>query len=90
MVLVSHVISQDHVIKGSCIFIARSPKVSYHSVRSGDHRHSDSGDIKVFVCHVTLQDHLIKALNEFMVRSPLRYATILPSLVTISTVIVKT
>ena len=41
----------------------------------------------VFDCHVTLQDHMIKALNDFIARSPLRYVTILPSLVTIGTVL---
>ena len=43
----------------------------------------------VFVCHVNLKDHVTKALNDFMVRRPLRYVTILPSLVAIGTVIVE-
>ena len=65
-VLVCQVISEDHMMKGSCDFISKDPS---RSVKFGGHRYSGSGDIIIFVCHVTLQDHVIKVLCDFMVRS---------------------
>ena len=59
MVLVCHLISQDHVIKESCDFIIRSPS-SYHSAKFGDHKHSGSGNITVFVCHPRPRDQSVK------------------------------
>ena len=70
--LVCQWILQDHVIKGSCDFKGRSPSSSATIYKSGGHRHSDSGDIMVFICHVTTEDHVIKALFDFMVWSPSR------------------
>ena len=67
MLLICHVISQDHVIQRSSDFLGRI-KVSYHPARFGSCR----GDIMIFVCHVTLKDHEIKPLNDFMVMSPSR------------------
>ena len=48
-VLVCQVISEDHMMKGSCDFISKDPS---RSVKFGGHRYSDSGDIMIFVCHV--------------------------------------
>ena len=85
MVLLCHMIYEDHVIKGSSAFIGNTLKLtSYHG-----HRHSDSGDILVFDCLMILQDHVITTTYDFMVKSPSSYATILPRLVVIGTVIVK-
>ena len=64
-------------------------KVGYHPVKFGGHRHSDNGDIVLPVCHVILQDHMIKVSCDFIGRSLSRYVAISPSLVTISTVVVK-
>ena len=55
MLLICHVISQDHVIQGSSDFIGRI-KVSYHPARFGSCR----GDIMIFICHVTLKDQSAK------------------------------
>ena len=61
MILVCHVISQDHVIKGSYDFFWQEPiKVRYPPAKIDGHRHSDSGDIVVLVCHVISQSHAIK------------------------------
>ena len=78
MLLICHVISQDHVIKESSDFISRSPSfiskssVSYHPAKYGCYRHSGRGDIMVFVCHMTLQEHVTKARSNLMIRSPSR------------------
>ena len=64
-------------------------KGSYHSSKSGCHRHSSNTDLRVFICHVTLQEHVIKALYDFMIRSLSRYITILASLVAIDIVVVE-
>ena len=64
--------------------------VSYYPSKFGDHWHSGSRDIMVFVSHETLQNHEIKPLSDFIVRSPSHYPTILPSLVAISHSIVDT
>ena len=40
MIIVYHVILQDHVIKGSCDFMDRSPSKSYHPAKFGVHKHS--------------------------------------------------
>ena len=49
LVLICYVISQDHMIKGPCGVIVRSPC----SAKFGGYRH-------VLVCHVISQGHLIK------------------------------
>ena len=47
MVLVSHVILQNHAIKTSCEFFGQHPiKLCHYTVKFGGHRHSGSGDIK--------------------------------------------
>ena len=48
MVLDCHVISQDHIIEGSCNFI----KVNYNLVKFGVRRHCGSRDATLLVCHV--------------------------------------
>ena len=44
MILVCHVISQDHVIKESCYFMS-GPKF-------GGHKHCGSENIMILICHV--------------------------------------
>ena len=51
MILICHVILQDHVIKGSCDL---GRKVSYHPAKFGGHWHSGSGDIMILVRRVIL------------------------------------
>ena len=90
MFLVYHVISKNHVIKGSFDFMGSQGKLSSSPISwpkalrkyNGFHL---SRDTMVFVCHVTLQDHVIKVFNDLTVRSPSRYVTIIPSLVAIDT-----
>ena len=70
-VLVCHVISQDHLIKGHLTLWERATlKLSYHPAKFGGHSLSGNRVTVVFICHVTLQDHVFKALYDFMVWSP--------------------
>ena len=60
MCLVSHVISQDHVIKESCDFVDENPSWKVTTLLSiSDHSHFRSGYIVALVCHVILQVHAI-------------------------------
>ena len=68
MFLVCHVISQDHVMEESFVYIIRSPSIK--STMYGGHRHCGSGDLMVLVCHVILQR--VKGSCDFMGRSPSR------------------
>ena len=65
MLLVCHVISQGHVIKGSNDFIGRSPS---SCSKFGSYRHSGGGDIMVSVCHVISQDYEIRGHVTLWVR----------------------
>ena len=86
MILVLHVTLQDHVTKGSCEFMSRSPlKVMHHPAKFGGFWHCVSGCVMSPVCYVNLYDHVAK--RSF--KSTVRKITILPSLVTIGTVRVK-
>ena len=88
VILVCHVISQYHMIKGSCDFKRYDPiKVGYHPSKFGGRRHSERGDIVVSFCHVILQDHMIKGSCDFMGSIPSRQVKILPVLVVIGTVV---
>ena len=88
MILVCHVISQHHMIKGSCDFKMYDPiKVGYHPSKFGGHRHSGRGDIVVSFCHMILQDHVIKGSCDFMGSIPSKQVKILPILVVIGTVV---
>ena len=49
MVLVYHMISQDHVIRGSCNFMGGASHRSHHPVKFGDHMHCGSGDMMSLV-----------------------------------------
>ena len=57
MVLVCHVISQDHV-KGHVALQARAHQLVYLPVKFGGHMRCDSGDAVALVCHVISQDHM--------------------------------
>ena len=55
MVLVCHLTSQYHLIKGSCEFMDGTPPPPHdkpHPVKLDGHRHCGSGDIMDLVCHV--------------------------------------
>ena len=60
MILVCHVVSQNHVIKESFDFIGKGIKISYHPAKIGSHIHCDSWDMMILFCHVILEDHEIK------------------------------
>ena len=73
MILGCHMISQHHMIKGSCYFIDRSlSMLSYHPAKFGRHRHYSSEYIIILVCHTISQDHKIKESKDFIGRSPSR------------------
>ena len=61
-ILVYHVISQDHVIKGSCDSGEQPGKVIYHIAMFGGYRHFVNGDIMNLVCHMIFLDQVIKGL----------------------------
>ena len=62
MVLVCHVISQDHLIKGSCDFIGGSspPPSLPHTV--GHHTTTLGGILVVEICFLWLKDKIPHAL----------------------------
>ena len=72
MVLISHVILQNHVTEALLTLL----KVGHHPSESGCHKHPGSRDVMVLVFHAILKDHMIKALCHFMDRSPLRLVKI--------------
>ena len=51
IILVCHVILQDHAIIWSCDFMGRV-KVSHYPATFCDHKHCGSGDTIFLVCHV--------------------------------------
>ena len=60
MVLVSQVIYQNHVVKGSSSFWMGATWVSHHPTRFGGRRDYGIADKMVLVCHWISQDHVIK------------------------------
>ena len=48
-----------------------------------------SGDKKYLICHVTSQSHVIEKSRKFLSGRSSSYVTILPSLLTIGTVVVE-
>ena len=63
MILVCHVISQDHVIKKVMRLHKQEPiNVSYHTTKSGGHRDCGGGDIVVLIYHMILKENVIKGL----------------------------
>ena len=45
MVLVCHLISQDHVINGLCVFMSVPLMLSHHPAKFGNHSRYGSGDM---------------------------------------------
>ena len=60
MVLICHVISQDHVIKGSRDYWQKPLKLSYHSTKFGAHSYRGSGEFLFFVRQVILEDPMTR------------------------------
>ena len=60
MYSICQVISQDHMIKGSCLFIKYPDKFS-------DHRFCENGDLMLLICNLTSRDQNLKGLCAFMV-----------------------
>ena len=70
MILVCHVILQDHVFKRLFDFIAwESFILSHYPAQFGGHGHCGSGDIMVLVCYVILPDHMTTESGNFIGRS---------------------
>ena len=87
MILVCHVITQNHVIIWSCEFIDRS-RSSHHPVKFCDNRHFGSGNIVVLVRRMISQDHVIQDSCDFMGWTPYEVPPV-PSLVVIGIVVVE-
>ena len=81
IVLVCHVILQDHVTTGPSNFM--------NGNNFSGNKHCDIGDIIDLVYHVISQDHVFKRSCYFMGRSPSRKVIILLSLLGISIVAVE-
>ena len=59
-------VSQDHMIRESCDFMARRSSSTLPSYKFCGNRHFGIRDIMVFICHVTLQDQVIKVLIKWL------------------------
>ena len=73
--LMCHMISQDHVIEGSCVVTGgREPlMVSGNLAKFDGHKYCDSTDmIFLKICCVILKDHVTKKPRDFTGRSPLK------------------
>lgn len=68
MVLVGHMILEDHEVKRFFDFMCRSSS-SYHPATFGDHIHSGSEDIMSQVGLVISQEHMIKGSRDFICES---------------------
>ena len=90
MVLICHVISQDHMIKGSYGFKGSSlSRWATILLNFGGHSHSGIGVIISLVCHVISQDHFIKSSSDFICVNSSWQITNLPNLVAIGIVVVE-
>ena len=72
MVLVSHVISQEHMTKGCVNIMGRNLLWQVKFAKFDVHRHFGSGNITVLDCHVISKDHVIKVSSHFMGKSTSR------------------
>ena len=72
MILVCHVILQDHVFRVKSPFEQELFTVNYHLAKFSVHRHPNSGDIVVLVFQVVSQNHLVKGSFDFMGKSSSR------------------
>ena len=69
IVLVCHVISQDHMMKQACNTTGKSP-LRQVTILQNLAAIFASGVIMILVCHVISQDHVIKRSCDFMGGSP--------------------
>ena len=89
MLLVCHVILQDHMIKEYSNIMGENSSWQIPNLPCL----VAIGTVKVkmiLVCHMILQEHMIKGSCDFIDRSPSKYFIILLNLVTIDTLIVET
>ena len=81
-------ISQDHVIKGTCDLMGKTPLVvTQTSAKFDGNRYSDSGNTMILVSHVISQDNVIKRSSNG--QEPLKVSYNLPSLVVLGTVVAE-
>ena len=57
------------MIKVSFDLMGYPIRINYHPGKFGDHRHSDSGDIRVLVCDMISSEQLMKRSCDCMGRS---------------------
>ena len=82
-------ISQDHVIKGTCDFMGKTPLVvTQISAKFDGNRYRDSRNTMILVSHVISQDNMIKGSSNG--QDPLKVTYHLPSLVALGTVVAET
>ena len=67
--LVCHVISKNHVIKGSCDYGWEFLVVSHHPTKFGSRRHCDTEDMMFLICHycVSLKDMTWLAITQYFI-----------------------
>ena len=64
-------------------------QLSHHPTTFHGHKRCGSGEVMVLACHVISQDHIIRRSCDFIASNLSRWATILPGLVVIATLVVK-
>ena len=67
--LIFHVIFQDQVVRGPCVYGRKLLIVYPHHAKFGSHRHCGRGYIMILVCHVISEDHIVICSCNFMGKS---------------------
>ena len=90
MLLICHMNSCEHMLKGLCAFMGGSPlAVSLSHSTFLSHWSSASGEILYLICHMISRDHVIIGPSIFIIGSSSLYIPTLTSLVAPNNVVVE-
>ena len=90
MLLICHMNSCEHMLKGLCAFMGGSPlAVSLSHSTFLSHWSSASGEILYLICHMISRDHVIIGPSIFIIGSSSLYIPTLTSLVALDIVVVE-
>ena len=90
MLLICHMNSCEHMLKGLCAFMGGSPlAVSLSHSTFPSHWSSASGEILYLICHMISRDHVIIGPSIFIIGSSSLYIPTLTSLVALDIVVVE-
>ena len=81
--------SRAYTLRVILIYGSKLLTVSHHLTKFGGHWSIEIADMKYLICHVTSQNYLTKGSSDFMSESSSWYASTLPSLKAIGTVVVE-